>query len=206
MVSMSPTHWHAVNLAIFEFADARERVAALRQNLAILPTQLTASTKNIYGCPVPRREMVKVNCKSTKRAGASERQSYEELQCYTLEHSGSGFIHQHVVDAWAAQHADEQTKPIGLTFALVGLYLHVERGFSGRQVQRVHMKLGRCKRTWPSFPLPRERDSMTAKEVMAAQAGPERDKTIDSWCASVCGAFSESHRPVAELLQHLGIS
>jgi len=149
--------------------------------------------------------MVKVDKVSTKRVRASEQKAYDELQCYTLGHSGLGFIHQHVVDAWAAQHADEQTKLIGLTFALIGLYLHVERGFSGRQVQRVHMKLGQYKRTWLSFPLPRERGSVTASQVMAAQAGPERDKAIDSWCASVWGAFSDSHRAVAELLQHYGI-
>jgi hypothetical protein len=118
---------------------------------------------------------------------------------------GLEFIHQHVVDAWTAQHADEKTKPIGLTFALVGLYLHVEKGFSGRQVQQVHMKLGQCKRTWPSFPLAHERGSVTTSQVMAAQAGPKRDQAIDSWCASVWGAFSDSHRAVAELLQHHGI-
>jgi hypothetical protein len=149
--------------------------------------------------------MVKANNESTNGVEASERQAYDELQCYTLGHGGLGFIHQHVVDAWAAQHADEQTKAIGLTFALVGLYLHVERGFSGRQVQGVHMKLGQRKRTWPSFPLPRERGSMTASQVMAAQAGPERDEAIDSWCASVWGAFSDSQQAIAELLQQHGI-
>lgn len=149
--------------------------------------------------------MVKANNESTKGVEASERQAYDELQCYTLEHGGPGFIHQHVVDAWAAQHADVNTKPIGLTFALVGLYLHVERGFSGRQVQAVHMKLGQRKRTWPSFPLPSERGSMTASQVMAAQAGPERDVAIESWCASVWGAFSDSQQAIAELLKQHGI-
>jgi hypothetical protein len=149
--------------------------------------------------------MAKADKTSTKRVRASEQEAYDELQCYTLGHSGLGFIHQHVVDAWVAQHADERTKPIGLTFALIGLYLHVERGFTGRQVQMVHMKLGQFKRTWPSFPLPPERGSVTASQVMAAQDGPERDKAIDSWCASVWDAFSGSHRAVAELLQRSGI-
>jgi len=142
---------------------------------------------------------------SVRHMELSEQQAYEELQCYTLGHGGPEFIHQHVVDAWAAQHADEQTKPIGLTFALVGLYLRVERMLSGRQVQRVHMQLGRNKRTWPSFPLPRDRGSVTAVNVMAAVAGPERDRAIDSWCASVWGAFSDSHLAVAELLEQHGI-
>jgi len=52
-----------------------------------------------------------------------------------------------------AQHADTGTKPIGLTFALAGLYLHVECGFTGRHVQRAHMVMGERKRTWPAFVL-----------------------------------------------------
>jgi hypothetical protein len=135
-----------------------------------------------------------------------EEQAHQELQAYTLGRGDPAFIHQHVVDAWAAQHADERTRPISLTFALVGLYLHVEKGLSGRQVQRVHMELASRKRDWPSFPLPRERGAVTASEVMAASAGPERDRTIDAWCASVWEAFSESRHAVAELLEQYGIA
>jgi hypothetical protein len=50
----------------------------------------------------------------------AEQDAYDELQCYTLAHPDPAFLHQHVVDAWAAQHADERTKPIGLTFVLIG--------------------------------------------------------------------------------------
>jgi hypothetical protein len=50
--------------------------------------------------------------------------AYDELCCYTLSHRDTSFIHQHVVDAFAAQTADERTKLIGLAFALIGLYLH----------------------------------------------------------------------------------
>src|SRR6266404_5784085 len=115
--------------------------------------------------------------------------AYHEVCYYTLAHRDPSFIHQHVVDAFAAQHADEQTKPIKLTFALVGLHLHVEKQFSGREVQRVHMGLARRKRAWPSFALPHERGSMTVADVLAAPAGPERDKAIHAWCASVWEAF-----------------
>ena len=135
----------------------------------------------------------------------SEQQAYEELQAYTLALGDPAFIHQHVVDAWAAQHAEEGTRPIALTFALAGLFLYLERGFDGRQVQRVHMLLGRHKQPWPLFPLPRERGSITAAEVMAAPAGPERDRAIEAWCASVWDAFRDSHRRVAELLEQHGI-
>ncbi|MEJ2341822.1 MAG: DUF5946 family protein [Gemmatimonadales bacterium] len=131
----------------------------------------------------------------------SESDVYDELQCYALAHGDPAFVHQHVVDAWTAQRADEHTKPIALTFALIGLYLHVEKSFSGRQVQQVHMALAQHKRDWPSFALPHERGSVTASQVMAAPAGPERDRAIDTWCASVWDAFLESREAIAELLE-----
>ncbi|HWP45859.1 MAG TPA: DUF5946 family protein [Candidatus Limnocylindrales bacterium] len=136
---------------------------------------------------------------------SSELEAYHELQCYTLAHGDPAFIHQHVVDAWTAQQANEQTKPIALTFALVGLYLHIEKGFSGRQVQRVHMALARSKRNWPSFALPRERGSITVRQVMATPAGPGRDKAIEAWCVSVWDAFRGSHEEVVDLLRQYGI-
>jgi hypothetical protein len=132
--------------------------------------------------------------------------AYDELQAYTLARGDSTFIHQHVVDAGAAQRADERTKPIGLTFALVGLYLHLERGFSGRQVQRAHQQLARHKRTWPSFALPQDRGSMTAADVMMAPAGAERDRAIDAWCRAVWDAYREHHAAVATLLRDHGIT
>jgi hypothetical protein len=72
----------------------------------------------------------------------TEQDIYTELCFYTLAHGDPAFIHQHVVDAFAAQTSEQNDKPIKLTFALVGLYLHVERQFTGRQVQLAHMKLG----------------------------------------------------------------
>ena len=140
--------------------------------------------------------------RQARDAAVVEQEAYTELQCYTLAHGGSEFIHQHVVDAWTTQHADARTKPIALTFALVGLYLHVERGFSGRRVQRVHMALARRRRNWAPLPLPGERGSLTARWVMAAPAGTERDEAIDAWCADVWGAFSDNHGTVAALLSN----
>ena len=53
-------------------------------------------------------------------ARLSEKDAYDELQGYALGLGDERFVHQHVVDAWMAQHADERTRPISLTFALVG--------------------------------------------------------------------------------------
>ena len=149
--------------------------------------------------------MQRLRERNSSSAPLPEQVAYEQLQAYTLGLRDERFVHQHVVDAWMAQHADERTKPIGLMFALVGLYLHLERGFSGRQVQRAHMALGRRKRTWPSFALPKERGSMTAANVIAAEPGPERDRAIDAWCRSVWDSFPKGRQAVIDLLHQHGV-
>ena len=57
----------------------------------------------------------------------------DELYAYTLLRDRSEFIHQHAVDAYAAQHIGKETKPIVLAAALIGLYLFTERGYTGRR-------------------------------------------------------------------------
>ena len=101
------------------------------------------------------------------------RAAYDEVYVYTM--SRPGFILQHVVDAFVVQTATADTKPIAIVFGLVGLYLHVEKQFSGRQVQKAHMQLASRKREWPNLYLPDDRGSMTAAHVLAANAGSERD-------------------------------
>jgi hypothetical protein len=126
--------------------------------------------------------------------------AYHELCAYTLTHRDPAFIHQHVVDAFTAQTATKDTKPIALTFALIGLYLHMERQLTGKQVQRAHQRLARRKRTWPSLALPRDRGSITAVDVLARPGGPARDETIHAWCAAVLRAFRDSQPVLVELL------
>jgi len=133
-------------------------------------------------------------------------EAYHELCAYTLSHGHPSFLHQHVVDAFAAQRANAESKPIGVTMALVGLYLHVERGFDGRQVQRAHMELARHGRSWPVFVLPPDRGATTPIEVLAAPAGPERDRAIHEWAAAVWRAFAASREAVAALLRDHGIA
>jgi hypothetical protein len=130
-----------------------------------------------------------------------ERDQYHELSYYTLAHGEPSFIHQHAVDAYTAQSADENTKPIAVAFALIGLYLAVEESRSGKDVQRTHMKLARKRREWPRFPLPPERGTITVADVLAAPAGLRRDAMIRQWCASVWAAWVESHAQVRALLR-----
>lgn len=132
------------------------------------------------------------------------RVAYDEVYVYTM--GRPGFILQHVVDAFAVQTANDESRPIGVVFGLVGLYLHVEKQFSGHQVQRVHMELGRRKREWPRVYLPDDRGSMTVADVLAASAGPERDVAINNWCRSVWTAFSTNRQTIISLLQEQQIT
>jgi len=130
--------------------------------------------------------------------------AYEEVYVYAMDRPG--FVLQHVVDAFAVQNTNNESKPIGVVFGLVGLYLHVEKQFSGRQVQRVHMELGRRKREWPRVLVPEDRGSMTVADVLAASAGPERDMAIDNWCRSVWTAFGANRQAIIDLLREVQIT
>ena len=110
-----------------------------------------------------------------------------------------GFILQYVVDAAVVQTATVDTQPIAIVFGLVGLYLHIEKQFSGRQVQQAHMDLARTKREWPNLHLPDNRGSITAADELAANAGPERDRAIEGWCKSVWAACIAVRETIVEL-------
>lgn len=129
----------------------------------------------------------------------------DEIAAYTLSRGDPSFIHQHVVDAAGAQFADERTTPIQLAFALIGLYLYVERGYTGREVQRVHAKLAERKPKWPRFVEPEDRGSVRPKDVLAAPEGAERDAAIHAWCASVWASYEGNRGAVVELLEQVGI-
>jgi hypothetical protein len=132
------------------------------------------------------------------------RTAHDEVYVYTM--GRPGFILQHVVDAFAVQTANQNTKPVAVVFGLVGLYLHLEKNFTGRQVQEAHMKLGRRRREWPKISLPLDRGSMTVVDVLAVPAGPERDKAIDKWCQSVWACFEGSRRTIVALLREYQIA
>lgn len=131
----------------------------------------------------------------------SIQENYNELTYYTMNHPDPSFIHQHVVDAFCAQYADEHTKPIAITFALVGLYLYLEKNFSGKQVQQAHVLLTRYRKQWPKLNLPKYQGNITASDVLNASPGAERDELIKKWCASVWEAYKENHEKVAALVQ-----
>ena len=139
------------------------------------------------------------------QTSVSEAEALDALAAYTLSHGGREFIHQYVVDAAGAQHAKAGDKPVRLAFALIGLFLHIERGFDGRQVQRVHKVLGDRTHNWPPFALPEDRGATTAIDVMAKPEGDARDRAIERWCRSVWASYAASRSAVEALLRQHGV-
>jgi hypothetical protein len=138
---------------------------------------------------------------SSSEIPQAEQEKQHELSYYTLSHPSPAFIHQHIVDAFAAQHATVNSTPIYLAFALIGLYLHLEKGYSGREVQHAHMLLANKRKQWPRFPFPEARGEITVFDVVAKPPGPERDQAIESWCASAWEAWRDCHEQVRQLVE-----
>ncbi len=129
------------------------------------------------------------------------REYYYELLYYTLTHPDPAFIHQLVVDAFTAQQADNATKPIAIVFALVGLHLHIDKGYSGKAVQQAHTQLAKQRKHWPVLPLPEERGDITVVDVLETKPGDERDALIESWCKSVWNAYHAVQDQIRELVK-----
>jgi hypothetical protein len=123
-----------------------------------------------------------------------------ELSFYTLAHGDPAFIHQHVVDAYGAQHVRQSASTIGPAFTLAGLYLAVERRFTGREVQKMHMLMARASKRWPRFDPPDDVGPLTVADVLRVEAGLSRDEAIMRWCASVWAAWSSEHERVRAMV------
>lgn len=123
---------------------------------------------------------------------------YHELSYYTLAHTSPNFIHQHIVDAYGAQSADLNTKPITIFFALVWLYLLIEKNYTGKQIQEAHMKLAKQTKEYPTLIIPQEKGKITVKDVLETSAGKQRDIMIHKWCTSIWESFSSQHQVIQD--------
>jgi len=137
----------------------------------------------------------------TAAASHPDQALFDQLSFYTLAQPRSEFLHQLAIDTFTAQNATTATKPIAVVFAVLGLYLHAERGFTGLQIQRVHMQLAPRRLPWPALRLPERHADLTVADVLAAEAGPERDAMIRRWCVAEWQAWTESRPAIAHLLR-----
>lgn len=127
-------------------------------------------------------------------------QLYGELTAYTVTRGDLAFTHQHLVDAYAAQHAGGPSKPIGVAFGLIGLYLACEKGYTGRQVQHMHMLLANRSKHWPTFTPPERTGGLTVQDVLRTRPGDERDAMLMRWAASVWDMWSAEHERIKALI------
>ena len=58
------------------------------------------------------------------------------------------FIHQHAATR-TQRSMRGPTRSITVTFGLIGLYLALDKGYTGRQVQLAHMRIAKARKNWP---------------------------------------------------------
>ncbi|HEX9008297.1 MAG TPA: DUF5946 family protein [Patescibacteria group bacterium] len=130
----------------------------------------------------------------------SAQQFYHDLSYYTLSLGDKFFIHQLIVDTFAAQNYNAKTKPITITFALVGLYLVNEKSYTGRQVQLAHIALARKTKIWPSFDEPIEKARLTIEDI-AKTPDTDKQNMIKEWSRQVWDTYKPQKEKVAKLLK-----
>lgn len=128
-------------------------------------------------------------------------EKYNELSIYTLSLNNKEFIHQHIVDAFTAQNADGNIKNITLFFAVIGLYLYIEKGFNGKEIQDLHTKIANSKKELPKLKIPKEKASITVSEVLEARPGIERNEKIKEWSRSVWKIFKNQKDIIENFLK-----
>lgn len=100
---------------------------------------------------------------------------FMELTAYTQSLYDRSFPHQITVDTYGAQHAGPTSRNITTAFALIGLSLLFNWGYSGKQVQKAHMILANRFKDWPRLEPPKIKTILTVKDVVRAKDGGERD-------------------------------
>lgn len=104
-----------------------------------------------------------------------------------------GGVHQLTVDAYSAQHAGQDVPPIGVAFALIGLYLTLDQGWSGSDVRAAHQDLASRFQTWPQFTPPAQRAPLTVAHVAGSPSPEEHASRVRAWAESVWQAWSAEH-------------
>jgi len=156
-------------------------------------------------CPGCGLSLPDRNLRKAERFNASGEclETYFELTYWTLAHQDGRFIHQHAVDAYEAQHAGGSTKPITVVFGLIGLYLALEKGYTGRQVQLAHMKIAQRKKDWPRLEPPVRKSSMTVLDVLNAKSDAEREEKLMQWASSVWDTWEDTHAHVRTITEQV---
>jgi len=110
-----------------------------------------------------------------------------------------GSLHQLTVDAYAAQHAGPQAPAIGVAFALIGLLLALDEGWTGGAVRAAHQHLAADHLDLPQFTPPSVPAPLTIAHVAGSRGPQAHARRVHKWAASVWHAWSTEHARVLEL-------
>jgi hypothetical protein len=130
-------------------------------------------------------------------------QSFSDLSCYSVAKQDAGFIHQHVVDAYAAQHASGTTRNITVAFGLIGLYLALEKGYMGKEIQKEHMRIAKIRKDWPRLEPPTRPAASTVLDVLKVPDGSMKDAMIRQWMVAVWESWADRQAWVRETTDRL---
>ncbi len=128
------------------------------------------------------------------------KQLYNKISAYTVSLQDKDFLHQLVVDTYAAQHVGAKMKSIMITFALIGLYLTFEHNYTGKQVQKAHMLLANQSKEWLSFILPKEKAPITVLSVIQSPDNMKQGM-IKKWGRAVWDIWQPEHETIAALVK-----
>jgi hypothetical protein len=137
------------------------------------------------------------------RSTASEacRATYGEVLGYEYGHMAKvGRWHQLLVDTYAAQHAGDRSPAIATAFALIGLCLTLDHGWSGIDVRDIHQQLASRYRDWPSFSRPPGQVDTTIQDLALAGSPADYAAILQRWAGAVWAWWREEHRRVEALL------
>ena len=101
-----------------------------------------------------------------------------------------GRLHQLAVDAYGAQHGGDQTPAISVPFALIGLHLALDLGWSGNAVRGAHKYLADRSSAWPAFAVPEGPAWMTVADVAVAATPEDYSRLVKEWAVSVWAAWA----------------
>ena len=154
------------------------------------------------GCGT-RLPVVEANPDARYEASAECFRTYGRLTVYSIAHRSPEFLHQHVVDTYGAQHVSEEAPALMTAFALIGLHLWLERGYTGKQIQATHGRIARVRKNWPRFETPHRDWTMTMLNPLEAPEGPARDAAIEDWARSVWSVWAPLHGEIAALVDEV---
>jgi hypothetical protein len=106
-----------------------------------------------------------------------------------------GRWHQTCVDAYGAQHTGAMTPAITTAFALIGLYLVLERGLAGYQVREAHSYLAQRGLSWPRYDRPPAAGKVTIVDVHGAATAAHGELVL-RWGSSVWTAWEHTHEAI----------